>query len=259
MIIILSPSKTISPRVAASPVAPSTPLFIDDAVKLVVRVNRLGRNLGKTLGVSPKLANENRQRFLDWQSDPSPDRAIAAAWAYRGETYGGLQIEELDEVSLEYAQEHLYIVSGLYGLLRPHDQIMPYRLEMSTRLKIGTKNNLYQFWGDKLAKKITIHKPDFVLNCASDEYSKAVRPHLLTDIPVVTPKFLHDGRSKMVFAKFMRGTMARWAISNRVSTVNELKTFGLEGYVYDEALSSIHEPVFIAPKNFTIKGRWSTK
>ncbi len=258
MIVLLSPSKTINPLQAQTSVAATQPEFLDQSVRLVKRINKLGRNLGKTLGVNETIADLNRQRFAQWTATPTHDQSVRAAWTYRGETYGGLAVGSLDDRTLAYAQDHLRIVSGLYGLLRPHDLIMPYRLEMSTRLTINSHTNLYSFWGDRLAQSVVDASPEFILNCASIEYSKAVVPHLPPHIPVITPTFLHDGKSKMVFAKFMRGTMARWAVEHTPSSANDITKFNEEGYTYDMQHSTPTHPVFTAPPNFTIKGRWSS-
>ena len=257
MIVLLSPSKTINPK-SVNGVVGTSLQFIDEAGQLVDSVNKLGKDLGKVLGVSDKLTEENRQRFKNWSTG---DEQAMAAWAYRGETFFGLSIEQMDEASLAYAQDHLRIVSGLYGLLRPQDVIMPYRLEMSTKLSGKWGKNLYEFWGSILSDEVAQLNPTYVLNCASVEYSKAVIKHLPKDLRVITVKFLSQSptglKSKMVFAKYSRGLMARWAIENRVENPEDLKRFNVEGYIYDEDLSTENEYVYVAPAGFSIKGRFT--
>ena len=136
----------------------------------------------------------------------------------------------------------------------------PIAFEMKIRLKGKWGKNLYDFWGDNLAKAILKKQPTFILNCASQEYIKAVAPHLPGSLPIITPKFLHDGptglKPKMAFAKYSRGLMARWAIENELSDPTKTKAFDVEGYTYDPDRSSLNEPVFIAPPGFSIKGRF---
>lgn len=257
MLILLSPSKTINFKPAASWIHPSQPPFLEQSEKLVSAINMLGKELGKTLDVSDKLADENRQRYKTWNVYPNKDNSGPAAWAYRGETFFGLSAERLDQDSMQFAQEHLLIISGLYGLLRPEDQIMHYRLEMTTKLKGEWGTNLYKFWGNKLAEYASAQSPNFILNCASEAYSKAVLKHLPKNVSVVSPKFLHNGKSKMAFSKYTRGLMARWAIENRVSNPKQCLEFNIEGYKYDPKLSSLNQPVFNALSNFSLKGRWT--
>ena len=256
MIVILSPSKTINPKPVASWVKGSKPQFLEQAEELVATVNKLGSKLAKTFGVSPKIGQTNAQQFKDWR----PKGKTPTAWAYRGETFFGLSAEKLNESSLEFAQQHLFIVSGLYGLLRPADLIMPYRLEMSTRLKDKWGRNLYEYWDNSLANHLVEQNPVFILNCASNEYSKAVIPHLPKNLDVITPKFLSPSQSglkpKMAFAKYTRGLMARWAVENEIKS-EDIIGFSEEGYAYQSNLSTLNEPVFVAPASFSLKGRWT--
>jgi cytoplasmic iron level regulating protein YaaA (DUF328/UPF0246 family) len=257
MLILLSPSKTINFKPVADWVSSTEPQFLDQSQQLVAAITKLGTNVGTVFGVSEKIAAENRQQFLDWSRTPSNNQATPAAWAYRGETFVGLSAELLDQASVKYAQDHLYVISGLYGLLRPLDRIMPYRLEMITRLKGEWGSSMYDFWGNKLATHVTNQHPNCILACASDAYLKVVSKHLPSTIPIITPKFLHNGKSKMAFAKYSRGLLARWAIENRIGNPKGLKQFNAEGYRYDAAHSNATEPVFIIPSNFTLKGRWT--
>ena len=256
--LILSPSKTLSKR-AAPEVQASYPLFLDQSVELVNRVNMLGRNLAKTLGVSREIAELNRSRFEEW-SEQEHASGKPAIYAYAGDVYNGLAAFDMSSEQIGHAQQHLRILSGLYGSLRPLDLILPYRLEMSTKLSGKWGSNLYKFWGDQLANSVVGEADGLVLNCASNEYAKAVLPGLSTTTRVITPKFLHDSgdgpRAKMTFAKYTRGLMARWAVENRVSIAEDLLKFDLEGYRYEPELSSPNAPTFIAPKDFSLIGRF---
>ncbi len=250
MKVIVSPSKTFNPKPHEN-IAITEPLFPADVTTLVDSVVSQSGNLEKLFGISEKIADENRARFTNWDSAV----ITPAAWSYRGETFFGLSIENLSEEQQETAQNNLYIVSGLYGLLRPQDGIKPYRLEMSTKLPTRSANNLYKYWSTTLADRINSEETDFIINCASNEYSKAIAPH--TDLPVITPKFLHQGKSKMAFAKYSRGLLARWCIINQPKSIDDIKNFDLDGYSYDEDASTPLQPVFIAPEEFTIKGRFT--
>jgi uncharacterized protein len=256
MIIFLSPSKTINFKPVPPFINPTKPQFLNDSIQLAKAVNNLGPKLKSVFGVSDKIADENRKQFKSWSSNPKADDSCPAAFAYRGETFAGLSIEKMDKDSVEFAQNHLYIISGLYGLLRPLDIIVPYRLEMTTRLKSAWGKTLYDFWGDKLAKYIEKQKPDFILNCASSAYFDAVGKKLQNSVPVITPKFIHEGKQKMAFSKYSRGLMTRWVSQYKIKNIEEIKEFNLEGYVYDSKHSTQDEPVFIAPKDFSIMGRW---
>jgi len=229
------------------------PLYPNDVVTLVEAINNQANNLESLFSISPALAELNRERYAQWDNAAT----TPAAWSYRGETFLGLSIQSLTPDQQAYAQSHIFILSGLYGLLRPQDGIKPYRLEMRTRLVTDTAANLYDYWGGRLADMIASNEDDYILNCASAEYAKAIMPH--TSLPVITPKFLHNGRSKMAFAKYSRGLLARWCAINQPRSIKDLQKFNLEGYIYDEVLSTPNEPVYIAPKNFTIAGRFKKK
>lgn len=256
MLILLSPSKTINFKPLHNDVVPTQPEFLEQSEQLATAVLSLGPRLADVFGVSSTIATENQKQFKAWSPKPKVPQACPAAWAYRGETFAGLSIEKLDKESQQFAQKHLYIISGLYGLLRPFDLIMPYRLEMVTRLQGSWGITLYDFWGDKLSHHIEQQNPDFILNCASDAYFSVVGKHLAKDIRVITPKFLHNGIQKMAFAKYSRGLMARWAVTEKIKKSQDIVKFNAEGYVYDPKRSSENSPVFIVPPSFSLAGRW---
>lgn len=259
MIILLSPAKTINYKPVDARVPLTKSEFFKQASELVDTLRT--QNLQKTLGVSEKLAELNAERFAAWSANAQPPQAERAAWAYRGEVYFGLSAESLSPEQLTFANNHVRIISGLYGLLRITDAIMPYRLEMKTALKGAWGKNLYDFWGSQLNNALLELQPSFVLNCASQEYLKAVQPHLPDTLRIVTPSFLHDGptgtRPKMAFSKYSRGLMARWAIEKELLDPSVIPYFDVEGYRFDAERSTPDKPVFIAPPNFTIKGRFT--
>lgn len=259
MIAILSPAKTLDFETPApeTPV-PTQPQYLGQSGKLIgVLQKRSVKQLGELMGISENLAGLNRQRFLDWSLPFTQDNAKPAVLAFKGDVYLGLQAETLDTKQLDYAQGHLRILSGLYGLLRPMDLIQPYRLEMGTGLKVGHKKNLYEFWGDELRKRLVgeleADSSPVLVNLASNEYSDAAK---LKKFPnrVISPVF-HDeknGKYKMIsfFAKKARGLMARYLIQNEISDPAGLLAFDLEGYAYYEDASTPDKPVFRRPEDW---------
>lgn len=256
MIILLSPSKSILFKPVADSISGTQPQFLAQSKQLSAAVMKVGPKLSTLFGVSAAIATENQKQFSAWTHSPAASDACPAAWAYRGETFAGLSIEKFDQKSILFAQRHLYIISGLYGLLRPLDLIMPYRLEMTTQLSGSWGKNLYSFWGTTLTKHIEAQKPDWILNCASDAYFQAIGRSLSTSTSVITPIFLHQGKKKMAFSKYSRGLMARWVIEKKITNSQDIVKFDAEGYVYDPKKSTQNEPVFNAPKDFSIAGRW---
>lgn len=224
------------------------------AAELVVQI-RASKNLAKTLGVSENIAEQNRPRLAEWGTGK---HAQPAVWAYSGDVYNGLAIQSFSATELDELQGKLRILSGLYGSTRPFDAIEPYRLEMRTKLKGVWGKNLYEFWGDSLAAEFV--NEDWVLNCASNEYSKALLPHI-GNTPVVTPVFLHDDskglKQKALFSKYFRGVVARWAVTSKAAVPADLKKCTEEGIRYDSDQSNEHEPVFIIPRDFSLLGRFT--
>jgi cytoplasmic iron level regulating protein YaaA (DUF328/UPF0246 family) len=253
MLIVISPAKRLDWTI--SDPAITQPDFQDDAVRLA----RTARNLtlGKLknlMNLSDDLARLNRDRFQAFEIAPTAEQTRAAALAFAGDTYQGLQAAHLDPQEQAWAQEHLRILSGLYGLLRPYDAIQPYRLEMGSKLKTRRGETLYAYWRDQLAKALNAQaehlQTDTLVNCASQEYFGAVDPKTLK-LKVITPQFLEnrgDGKApKMIsfFAKKARGAMARFIIQNRVTTAEGVLDFDLGGYAYQAELSAPEKPVFV--------------
>ena len=245
MLILLSPAKTLD---FDSPVTVqdfSQPYFLEDSQLLVEQLRELSpAALASLMGISEPLARLNAGRFSAWSPPFSPENARQAVFAFNGDVYEGLQAASLSPDDLQFAQAHLRILSGLYGLLRPLDLMQPYRLEMGTRFPNRRGKDLYAFWGERLSAALnaacTAVRAGGVVNLASEEYFRAVSPKKL-DVPVIQPVFedWSQGRFKVVsfYAKRARGLMARHAVTQRLESADGLKSFAAEGYAYDAAAS----------------------
>jgi cytoplasmic iron level regulating protein YaaA (DUF328/UPF0246 family) len=255
MLFVLSPAKTLD-FTPASPEVPATrpDALAKETAELVAAARRLTRSdLSRLMSISDKLADLNFERFKAFEAEPSAG-TVQAAFAFAGDVYDGLDARGLDAPSLAWAQDHLRILSGLYGLLRPLDVIQPYRLEMGVRLRTEHGANLYDFWGDRIAKALNqtakTHADPTLVNLASVEYFGAVDAKALK-LPVLSMRFLEetDGEQQMIsfWAKRARGMMARWAILKRAEHVETLKRFDVGGYRFDKAASSEGEWVFVRP------------
>ncbi len=253
MLVVISPAKRLD--WTERNVAASEPVFQNDAIRLskTMRNQTLG-DLKKLMGLSDDLARLNRDRYRAFSGEPSTDITRPAALAFAGDTYQGLEATSLDEEELAWAQDHLRILSGLYGVLRPLDAIQAYRLEMGSRLKTRRGKNLYDYWGNQLSKALNTQAVELgtevLVNCASQEYFGAVDPKALK-LRVVTPVFLEDkgGTPKVVsfFAKKARGSMARYIIQRRLTDPTGLQDFNTGGYKYRPDLSGPENPVFLRP------------
>lgn len=256
MLILLSPAKNLNFDPVPDAPKASKPAFTKDAGELSEVTRKLTRAKIKNLmGISDKLADLNYERFQAFAASGKASSTKQAALAFNGDVYQGLDANTLDADDLEFAQSHLRILSGLYGLLRPLDAIQPYRLEMGSRLKNPRGANLYDFWGDAIAKAIDkaarTHDDPTIVNLASNEYFSAVDASALK-APVITPVFKEekDGRMKslMYYAKRARGLMARWAIENRVETAEAMKKFNVDGYRFQKAGSDEKTWLFSRPQ-----------
>lgn len=243
MLTVISPAKSLDWDPVAH--APTEPAFQDDAVRLAKTSRNLTLGALKDLmSISDDLARLNRDRFKAFEAEPGTDRLKPAALAFNGDTYQGLEAKSLSDEDMAYAQDHLRILSGLYGLLRPLDGIQPYRLEMGSRLKTRRGKSLYDYWGDTLAKALNRlaaeQGTDTLVNCASQEYFGAADTKALK-LNVITPVFMEvkDDRPRIVsfFAKRARGAMARHIIENRVTDMDGLKAFTAGGYAFEPDLS----------------------
>ncbi|GAA5189611.1 peroxide stress protein YaaA [Rugosimonospora acidiphila] len=247
MIILMHSSKTMRPPTSGTKPT-GTPVLLDRAKELIDHLRTLSTTqLVKIMTVSADLAERTHDQYARWSTDP--DDQAPAAESFVGDIYSGLRVDSLRAADRRYADTHLRILSGLYGILRPFDGISPYRLEMGYRVRPDGYANLYQFWGTAIVEQLP--GTGRIVNLAAGEYSKAVTAHLDAD-RVVTPKFLTvdpaTGTPKfvVVHAKIARGAFARWLVTGRVKdTPAALRKFDDIGYRYDEALSSPGEPVFV--------------
>ena len=253
MLTVLSPAKTLDYETAPITQSSTVPRFIDQSALLVEDARGLGPDdIRSLMGVSEQIAHLNHERFMNWQAESTSDNAKQAVLAFKGDVYTGLQAETLSEEGLAFAQDRLRILSGLYGLLRPLDLMQPYRLEMGLKFANQRGKNLYEFWGaqltDTLNDDLASANTDVLINLASNEYFKAVKPKLL-NADVITPQFkdLKNGQYKMIsfFAKKARGIMARYIIDNRITEPEALKSFAEAGYYYSEAESKGDQWVFL--------------
>ncbi|GAA0869621.1 peroxide stress protein YaaA [Brevundimonas basaltis] len=255
MLIVLSPAKRLDFTEADPALPASERRFREDTASLA-RTAR-GRTVAELRGLmslSDDLARLNRARFQAFDTESAD--GVQAAFAFAGDVYEGLKARELDATSLEWSQDRLRILSGLYGLLRPLDRIQPYRLEMGTRLKTRRGASLYDFWGDRISKCLNLdaegHDDPTLVNLASQEYFGAVDARALK-LPVVTPHFREekDGESRIIsfFAKKARGGMARFAIDERIDRAEDLKGFDRDGYRFDKAASTDADWIFIRSGN----------
>ncbi|WP_170577906.1 peroxide stress protein YaaA [Ruegeria arenilitoris] len=253
MLVVVSPAKRLD--WAERDVEVTQPDFKDDAIRLskTARNLTLG-DLKKLMDLSDDLARLNRDRYRAFSDSPSAELTRPAALAFAGDTYQGLEATSLDAEEMAWAQDHLRILSGLYGVLRPLDAIQPYRLEMGSKLKTRRGKNLYEYWRDQLSKALNAQADevgsDILVNCASQEYFGAVDLKALK-LRVVTPVFMEDkaGTPKIVsfFAKKARGAMARYIVQHRLTDPKGLLDFDTGGYEYRSDLSQEDRPVFVRP------------
>ena len=256
MIFVVSPAKALDFDTPAVTSKHTQPEFIDEAATLIKQLRKLTpAAVAKLMKLSDALATLNVARYESWSPVFTPDNAKQAALAFNGDVYGGLDAATLSEDELDWAQQHLRILSGLYGVLRPLDLMQPYRLEMGSGLVNARGRNLYAYWGDRLTRNLNQlldaeRERDgtaVLVNLASEEYFKAVQPARLV-APVVTPVFedWKGGGYKIIsfYAKRARGLMCRYAIQKRIANVEGLHGFDADGYGYVAEVSTKAKPVF---------------
>ena len=248
MLVVVSPAKKLNMSLVDN-LKVSEPHFKKNANELVNVVRGLSvQDLEKLMDISTTLAELNKDRFNDFGNQQKK----AAAFAFAGDTYKGLSIEKFEMEDLDWAQKHLRILSGLYGLLRPLDEIEPYRLEMGSKLKGAHGSSLYDYWGNKISENLNQHAKEIgskiLVNCASNEYFNAINLNSLL-LKVITPIFMErkNGKEKVIsfFAKNARGAMARFIIQNRLKSEEDIKKFDLDGYNYSSEKSGEGKLVFI--------------
>jgi cytoplasmic iron level regulating protein YaaA (DUF328/UPF0246 family) len=252
MKILLSPAKSIDTSKVTETYPVSHPLFLKESEQLISKLKKMSaKKLAKLMHISPDLAELNEIRFKNWEKPTvQTSEVIPAVLAFSGEVYRGLDALSLTEEDLNRANDQILILSGLYGILKPMDLLVPYRLEMGTSWQITPKvKNLYQFWGKKLAQQLNLElgKEDVIINLASAEYFKAIDKKTLKST-VITPVFkeFKNGEYKivMMYAKHARGAMARYIVKNKIETAEELKLYSIDGYSFDVNQSTGAEWVF---------------
>lgn len=255
MLVVISPAKRLD--WSDRDVEMTVPVFQDDANRLAKTARNLTLgNLKALMDLSDDLAKLNRDRFRDFADAPLPDDLRPAALAFAGDTYQGLEADTLDADELRWAQGHLRILSGLYGVLRPLDGIQAYRLEMGSRLKTRRGGTLYDYWRDQIAKALRAQAEELgtgmLINCASQEYFGAV-PAKPLGLRIITPAFMEDkgdGKGPKIvsfFAKKARGSMARFIVQRCLTEPDSILDFDLGGYAYRADLSKPDAPVFVRP------------
>jgi cytoplasmic iron level regulating protein YaaA (DUF328/UPF0246 family) len=253
MLIVLSPAKTLDYSV--DPKSNHTaPQFLSQSSKLIKTLKeKEPKDIASLMGLSDKLATLNFDRYQSWKAAKSVSSdAKPSMLVFKGDVYQGLNAEDFTTKDLKFAQKHLRILSGLYGILRPMDVIKPYRLEMGTKLKTSKGKNLYEFWGESVKNNViddlSSQKSDLLINLASKEYF-TVLGKMPEYINVVSPVFkdYKSGKYKVIsfYAKKARGLMARWIIQNNVTDFEELINFDIDGYRYSKGESTVSEPVFL--------------
>ena len=252
MIIVLSPAKSLDFSVPSIPVTATQPAFLPQSEQLIEQLRRFSPlDLSQLMGISDQLAVLNAQRYAEWSLPFTPANAKPAVLAFNGDVYEGLEANTLTPADLRFAQVHLRILSGLYGLLRPLDLIQAYRLEMGSRLVNPRGKDLYAFWGEQLADALDAAlaeaKAKVLVNLASEEYFKALKAGTLAR-PVIHPVFedWSAGKYKVVsfYAKRARGLMTRYVLSERLKKADGLKDFAVDGYAYEASASDDTRWVF---------------
>lgn len=248
MQIILSPAKKLDFERKVATKKSSLPRFQKESELLVKELRkRSQKDLKEMMNISDNLAALNAQRYREWNSKADNSNARQALLAFNGDVYNELQAETLTSAQLDYAQKHLFILSGLYGVLRPLDLIQPYRLEMGSKFSSDNWKSLYDFWDDKITTVLNETNDDLLLNLASQEYFKAINKKKL-QMKVITPVFKELKGDKLrvvsIFAKKARGMMTRYILENKISDPEKLKAFAEDGYFFQESLSDDSTFVF---------------
>ena len=252
MLIVLSPAKSLDYKTPVKVKAPTLPEFVSESAKLIADLKKLApQDIAKLMGLSDQLAVLNVGRYRDWSKKFTESNSKPAIYAFDGDVYDGFDVKTLNAKAVDFAQDHIRILSGLYGALRPLDLMQAYRLEMGTAFQNARGKDLYAFWGarvtNSLKKVLEKDKKPVLLNLASEEYFKVLQAKDL-GCPVIAPVFqdAKDGKCKIIsfYAKRARGLMARYVVENRISDPADLKGFNLDGYKYCAAESTAVKPVF---------------
>ena len=249
---VISPAKTLDFETPANIRVATTPDFLEQSQQLINQLRDLSpTDISSLMGISEKLGLLNYDRFLNWHTPFDASNAKQSVLAFKGDVYTGLEAEQFSSDDYKFAQKHLRILSGLYGLLRPLDLIQAYRLEMGTKFGNEKGANLYQFWGDQITIAVNAQLKKtgsaVLLNLASNEYFKAVKgPLINAEIIVPVFKDFKNGKYKIIsfYAKKARGRMASYVIKNRIDKVELIKKFDVDGYRFNEEMSTAREWVF---------------
>lgn len=252
MLVVISPAKNLDFESPLPTAEHTQPRLLDEAAELVDYAKQLSpADLSSLMSISDKLAGLNAARFAEWQLPFTPDNARPAVYAFDGDVYAGLAAEKLSAEATAYAQQHLRILSGLYGVLRPLDLMQAYRLEMGTKFATANADNLYQYWDDKITallnEDLAQIESNILINLASNEYFSSVRKKSL-QADIVTPVFKDEknGQYKVIsfWAKKARGMMARFILNEQPQRVDDLRAFNLGGYRFSAAESDSKQLVF---------------
>ncbi|MEN1832047.1 peroxide stress protein YaaA [Pseudomonas lijiangensis] len=253
MLMVISPAKTLDYETPPTTERFTQPQYLDHSQELITQLRELTpAQIGELMHLSDKLSGLNAARFGSWTPAFTPDNAKQALLAFKGDVYTGLQAEALTDAQLSYAQDHLRMLSGLYGLLRPLDLMQPYRLEMGTKLANSRGKDLYAFWGTRISEwlnqALADQGDDLLLNLASNEYFSAVKRSSLKARIIDTEfKDLKNGQYKIIsfYAKKARGMMSRFVITEQINTPEALKDFDAQGYRYSAEQSTTDKLVFL--------------
>ncbi len=253
MLMVISPAKTLDYTSPVKLKEHTEPEHIKQSEQLIKQLKKLSvQDVASLMSISDKLAALNVARFAEWSTKFTTENARQAILAFKGDVYTGLAVEDFSAKDYKFAQKHLRILSGLYGVLRPLDLMQPYRLEMGTKLANSKGKDLYEFWGEQITewlnKAITEQGDGILLNLASNEYFKSVKTKQL-DAKIIDVDFkdLKNGQYKIIsfYAKKARGMMARYVIKNQLKEVEQLKQFDSEGYYYSEEHSTTSKLIFL--------------
>ncbi|MAG67521.1 peroxide stress protein YaaA [Pseudomonas sp.] len=253
MLMVISPAKTLDYDTPPVIEQSTQPRFVEHSVELIdVLREKSPQEIAKLMSLSDKLASLNVARYGSWERESTPQNAKQALLAFKGDVYTGLNAEDFNADDFAFAQQHLRMLSGLYGLLRPLDLMQPYRLEMGTKLSNPRGKDLYTFWGERISQwlndDLAAQGDQVLLNLASQEYFGAVKPKALNARVIDTVfKDRKNGQYKIIsfYAKKARGLMARYVIKERLQDPEGLKDFNLDGYRFDAASSSDNQLVFL--------------
>jgi cytoplasmic iron level regulating protein YaaA (DUF328/UPF0246 family) len=249
MLIVISPAKKLDYTSAVNSPLTTQPALLDHSKELAQGLKTLApQDVSSLMSLSDKLGALNFERFQEWQTPFTKDNARPAVLAFKGDVYQGLDADSMSDEDLRWAQDHLRILSGLYGLLRPLDLMQAYRLEMGTKFANPRGGDLYQFWGDIITDELNKTDYSVLVNLASNEYFKSVRKKAI-GARIITPVFMDKKNDKYkiisFYAKKARGLMSSYIIRNRITEVEQIKKFDTDGYSYNAALSDADQWVFV--------------